>query len=282
MKKFAALISYVGTSFCGWQKQKGSAAEGGPSVQETFETALSRITSQEVSSVGSGRTDSGVHAAGQVSHFVLKGEKEWEPAILKKGLNSLLGTEIRVLAVKPVPIEFHAQRSAVKKQYSYYFQQGPCPLPFLEPYSWWIRKKLDLEAMNEALSYFRGEHDFKPFQAAGAKPVPTVRVVSEAEAVVAPVAFPQIGPFGLGETERSRGFSLVRVRVVGSGFLKQMVRGLAGTLLQVGEGRRDPSCIKEILESMDRSLVGPTAPSRALWLERVWYDPDHFGHTFEN
>jgi tRNA pseudouridine38-40 synthase len=220
-----------------------------------------------------------VHATGQVVHFVLKREKEWDPQKLRKGLNSLLGTEIRVLAVKHVPLEFHAQRSAVKKQYSYYFQQGKCELPHLVPYSWWIRKKLDLEAMNEALSYFRGEHDFKPFQASGAKPGPTVRVVSEAEAVVEPISFPALTPYGMQDTERARGFSLVRVRVIGSGFLKQMVRGLAGTLLQVGEGRRPPTCIRDILASKDRSEVGPTAPSRALWLERVWYDPDLFGHV---
>src|SRR6185295_10228105 len=122
---------------CGWQKQKGSAAGGGPSVQQTFEAAISRITSEEVSSVGSGRTDSGVHATGQVVHFVLKSGKDWETSILKKGLNSLLGQEIRVIAVKRVPVDFHAQRSAVRKQYSYYFQQGPCALPHLEPFSWW-------------------------------------------------------------------------------------------------------------------------------------------------
>src|SRR4051812_19539698 len=86
VRKFAALISYAGTQFCGWQKQKGSAAGGGPSVQQTFEAALSRITSEEVSCVGSGRTDSGVHATGQVTHFILKGEKEWDTQTLMKGL----------------------------------------------------------------------------------------------------------------------------------------------------------------------------------------------------
>src|SRR5277367_5551588 len=194
MRKFAALISYTGTNFCGWQKQKGSAALGGPSVQETFEAALSRMASEEVSCVGSGRTDSGVHATGQVTHFVLKREKEWDSGTLKKGLNSLLGSQIRVIAVKPVPLEFHAQRSAARKQYSYYFQQGPCALPYLEPYSWWIRKKLDLEAMNAALNSFKGEHDFKPFRAAGAKPGPSIRRVIEAEARLELILFPQTSP----------------------------------------------------------------------------------------
>jgi tRNA pseudouridine38-40 synthase len=269
MHKYAALISYAGTRFVGWQKQKGSAAAKGPATQEIFEEALSKIVSEKVSSVGSGRTDSGVHAVGQVVHFVLK-RKAWDPDVLRKGLNSQLGQDIRAISVAEVPIDFHAQRSAVRKQYSYYFQQGTCALPHLEPYSWWIRKRLDLEAMNEALGHFRGEHDFKPFQAAGARPGPTVRSVLEAEVVREPIAFPGGG---------TEGFGFVRVRVVGTGFLKQMVRGLAGTLLQVGEGRREPSCIRDILRSLDRSAVGPTAPGRALWLERVWYDPDPFGRS---
>ncbi|MCM2322199.1 MAG: tRNA pseudouridine(38-40) synthase TruA [Oligoflexia bacterium] len=272
MQKFAALISYVGTRYCGWQKQKGSAACGGPSVQETFEGALGRITSEEVSTVGSGRTDSGVHAAGQVVHFILK-RKAWDPRILKKGLNSLLPTDIRALDVRPVALEFHSQRSAVTKQYSYYFQQGPCALPPLEPYSWWIQKRLDLQAMRQGLNHLVGEHDFKPFQSSGSKPGPTERRILEAEITFETIGFPafQVGPLG---SDRS-GLGLVRVRIVGTGFLKQMVRGIAGTLLQVGEGRRDPSCFQEILQTRDRTAVGPTAPGRALWLERVWY-PEHF------
>lgn len=263
--KYAMLLSYEGTQYCGWQVQKGSAAQGGPSIQETVNTCLARMTSNpEARVVGSGRTDSGVHAAGQVAHFVLG--REWDPAILQKGMNSLLPIDIRVLGVKPVPILFHAQRSAEKKQYSYYFQQGPCALPHLEPYSWWIKKRLDREAMQRALDALRGEHDFKPFQARGAKPGPTVRRILEAEVSLEPVRFPQVMALSQGEP-----FSWVRVRLVGTGFLKQMVRGIAGTLLQVGEGRRSPDCFREILESQDRNEVGPTAPARALWLEQVWY-----------
>jgi tRNA pseudouridine38-40 synthase len=265
--RYAALISYAGKRYCGWQRQKGSAAEGGPSIQASIEEALQRMTGEEPSVVGSGRTDSGVHAVGQCAHFTLR-KKQWDPDILKRGLNSILKQDIQALRVVPVPMDFHAQRSALKKQYSYYFQQGPCAVPHLEPYSWWIKKKLDLEAMNEALSALRGEHDFKPFQASGAPPGrSTVRSVLEAETVIEPVRFPQPAPEGV---------HFVRVRLVGTGFLKQMVRGIAGTLLQVGEGRRSSDCIREILESGDRSAVGPTAPGRALWLERVWY-PEHFG-----
>jgi tRNA pseudouridine38-40 synthase len=203
-----------------------------------------------------------VHAVGQVAHFVLR-KKEWDRAILKKGLNSILRPRIQVLEARPVAPEFHAQRSALKKQYSYYFQQGPCALPHLEPYSWWIHKPLDIKAMNEALGYLKGEHDFKAFQASGA-PIgrSTVRQILEAEVRTEPAAFPLGTPAEI---------ELVRVRLVGTGFLKQMVRGIAGTLLQIGEGRRDPHCIRDILQSQDRKAVGPTAPARALWLERVWY-----------
>ena len=277
MRKYAALISYAGTGFCGWQKQKGSAAEGEPSIQSTVEAALAQISGEEPSVVGSGRTDSGVHSTGQVAHFVLK-KREWKPEVLRNGLNSQLPPSIRVAVVREVPLDFHAQRSAEKKRYSYFFQQGSCALPHLEPYSWWIRKRLDLAAMNEALAHLCGEHDFKPFQASGAKPGPTVRKILEAEAVVEPIVFPgmenrvvlppaEIAAHAGGEVD----FRFIRMRVTGTGFLKQMVRGIAGTLLQIGEGRRPASDILEILRTGDRGLVGPTAPARALWLERVWY-----------
>ena len=267
MQKFAALIAYQGTDFCGWQKQRGSAADGAPSLQETFEQALGTISQEKVSVVGSGRTDSGVHAVGQVAHFILK-RREWNPEILRNGLNSQLPPAIRVQAVRAVPIEFHAQRSAVSKRYSYYFQQGPCALPHLEPFSWWIRRPLDLAAMRTALANLHGQHDFRPFQASGAKPMrTTVREILEAEIVREPIALPQLAATVAGSSD----LCLVRMRLVGTGFLKQMVRGIAGTILQVGEGRRSPDCTKEILISGDRALVGPTAPARALWLERVWY-----------
>lgn len=269
MWKYVLLVSYVGTQYCGWQKQKGSAANGLPSIQSTLEEAIQRITGEDkISTVGSGRTDSGVHAVGQVVHFVLS-RKEWDPEILKKGLNSLLPTSIRILQAGKIGMAFHSQRSAVRKQYSYYFQQGPCALPHLEPFTWWIRKDLNLKAMNQGLGFLIGEHDYKPFQASGGKPGPTVRKILEAEVVLQPVAFPGI----IGSQ-----VSLVRVRIIGTGFLKQMVRGIAGTLLQIGEERRDPTCIQEILRTLDRNQVGPTAPARALWLEKVWYPAVDVGH----
>ncbi|OFZ01625.1 MAG: hypothetical protein A2Z97_10390 [Bdellovibrionales bacterium GWB1_52_6] len=234
-----------------------------------MEEALARITSEAPTVVGSGRTDAGVHALGQVVHFVLRA-KEWDTGILLRALNSLLASRIQVLEVRPVGIEFHAQRSAVKKQYSYYFQEGPAAVPHLKHYSFWVKRPLNIALMHEAVSALIGEHDFKPFQASGARPGSTVRQILEAEVTRESLPFPG-GALGMRHE-----IGLVRVRVVGTGFLKQMVRGIAGTLLQVGENRRHPACTREILASGVRAEVGPTAPARGLWLEQVWY-PEHFG-----
>lgn len=269
MRKYAVLISYCGTDFWGWQSQKGEdAPKALPNIQTTIERALLKMTGEATRVVGSGRTDSGVHAVGQVAHFILK-KRAWNTEILARGLNGILPMSIRILQAKEVALDFHAQRSAVKKQYSFYFQQGPSPLPHLEPYSWWIHKNLDLQAMAEGLGYLQGEHDYRPFQSSGAKPGPTVRKIFETEVSFQSITFPY--PQGLESP-----LGLVRVRVLGSGFLKQMVRGIAGTLLQVGEGRRPASDFKKILETGDRKSVGPTAPARALWLEQVWY-PENYG-----
>jgi tRNA pseudouridine38-40 synthase len=174
------------------------------------------------------------------------------------------------LKVEPVSIEFHAQRSATKKQYSYYFQQGAASLAAYEPYSWWIHRPLDLGAMQEAVTDLLGEKDFVPFQARGAKVSTTVRRILEAE--VSWIPLPQGMPGAWVQPGHNGDFGFVRVRLVGTGFLKQMVRGIAGTLLEIGEGRRPSSSIAEILAKKDRSMVGVTAPGRALWLEQVWYD----------
>lgn len=270
--KYAALIAYRGAPFCGWQKQRGSAANGRPSIQETIEIALAKMTGEHMSVVGSGRTDAGVNSRGQVAHFRIRqvGDKRWDPSILRKGLNSNLVESIRIQSVQEVPMDFHAQRSATHKQYSYYFQQGPTALPHLDESAWWIRKPLDVQAMNRSAKILLGKHDFKPFQGAGALITQTVREILEIEVTATELQFPEGPPMArLDPGHAAPG--LVRVRVVGTGFLKQMVRGIAGTLLEVGEGRRPVESMAEILEKQQRSLVGKTAQPRGLWLEKVWY-----------
>jgi tRNA pseudouridine38-40 synthase len=128
LTKYAILVSYKGTPFCGWQRQAAGVSGPRASIQESLELALSRVTQESPAIVGSGRTDTGVHATGQVAHFVLK-RADWDPERIRRGMNSQLGHAIRVLKIAQVPIEFHAQRSAVSKQYGYYYQQGPDELP---------------------------------------------------------------------------------------------------------------------------------------------------------
>jgi tRNA pseudouridine38-40 synthase len=269
MKKYAMQIAYDGTDFCGWQIQKGKGVHANlkPSIQGTLADAIKQMCGAAVSVVGSGRTDAGVHASGQVAHFRLETDR-YTPENLLKGLNSILPSSIQIHRLGRVPDDFHAQRAALKKQYSFYFQQGLCQAPQLRPYTWWVRRSLDGEMMQEALQYLLGEHDFLPFRASGAKVTSTVRTLYEAD--VTRLAVPQPGCF---DPEQQ---FLWRVRLVGSGFLKQMVRGIAGTLQQIGNGRRSPLDMRNIMQTQDRQKVGPTAPARGLWLDRVWY-PSHLG-----
>ena len=277
--KFALRLSYIGKNYCGWQKQLGEKSIANPnspllpSIQETVEGVLSKMVNVRTRVIASGRTDAGVNAVGQVIHFVCE-DPRFTTEIFKRGLNTYLPPDIRVIEARRVADDFHAQRSATHKQYSYYFLQGPCALPHLMDTTWWIYRKLDLEAMQAALAYLKGEHDFFPFQGRKAKPVPsTVRHLYEAEVIREPMpAFP-------GQDLNEIGFYLVRIRLVGNGFLKQMIRGIAGTLLQVGEGKRPANDLKMILDTRDRLKVGPTAPSKGLTLERVWYKPEAYGNS---
>ena len=179
--RFAIRASYAGTDFCGWQTQKGSAASGHlPSKTRSIRPTADH-SSFDAKVIGSGRTDAGVHALAQVAHTdlpdqpVARGKDFTE--ILANGLNGTLPASIRIIAVRRVSPKFHAQHSAKKKQYSYYFQQGSTALPHLSPFSWWIRLPLDQARMNDALKPLIREHDFKPFQASGANPGPTIRTV---------------------------------------------------------------------------------------------------------
>lgn len=275
MKKYVALISYVGTRYKGWQTQAHPTGHD-LSVQETLEATLERVIRQRVHFQASGRTDTGVHAMGQVADFSIDwnlgpraGKPEITPYHLLRGLNTHLPPDIRVLDVRVAPDGFHAQKSAKRKQYSYYIQTGRAPSALHAPFSRFHSGPFDVAAMNEAVQHLVGEHDYKPFQAAGSKPLKTtVRWIYEAEVTECAddVPFPA----------SMDSLKLIRIRVVGSGFLRHMVRGIAGTLMQVGLGARPPSDMAKILEKQDRALVGPTAAPQGLWLEKVWYPQLNF------
>lgn len=181
--KYAFRVAYLGKNYCGWQRQSKGGPESPvlPSIQEILEDALSRITDEKITVIGSGRTDAGVNSLGQVAHFRTENLRLTEDN-LKRGMNTYIPTDIRVMRVDRVQEDFHAQRSAIKKQYSYFFQQGPSALPHLMDTTWWIHKTLDFEKMNEAAAHLIGEHDFKAFQASDANPLKsTVRTILAAE-----------------------------------------------------------------------------------------------------
>lgn len=268
MARFAALISYQGTRYCGWQIQTNAVSGDLPSIQSEVTQALKQITGEDCNVVASGRTDAGVHAVGQVVHFDLNA-KPWEGYKILRGMNSNLPQDIRILRVIQTRDDFGAQKDAIKKQYSYYFMQGEAPVSHLDRYSWWSPQKLDREAMSKALETLKGEHDFKPFQASGSPVRETVREIFEAKLEWQTEFWPSTGV--LRESPGDHTWGMVRMTLVGSGFLKQMVRAIAGTLREVGEGRRSPDTFAEILSKQDRMLIGQTAPARGLWLEQVWY-----------
>ncbi len=269
-KKYAALISYLGTNYSGWQIQAHATGHD-PSIQAVLEAALEKMVGQHSHWQASGRTDAGVHALGQVANFSIDwsapgraGKPEITPFHLHRGLNTILPSAIRILELREAPADFHAQLGASKKQYSYYIQTGRAPSALHAGISRFHRRPLNVAAMDEGIRHLLGEHDFLAFQGAGSKPMrSTVRTMFEAEVV----EYPTGGPFSVPLAS----LKMIRIRVVGSGFLKHMVRGIAGTLIQIGNGARPPSDIRKILETKDRSTVGPSAQPQGLWLERVWY-----------
>ena len=270
MKKYAVLISYIGTHYNGWQIQAHPTGAD-PTIQQACEDTLEKMIGTKVHWQASGRTDTGVHALGQVASFTIdwsadfrKGKPEVTAYHLLRGLNTLLPPAIRVLDLREAPLDFHPQIHAEKKQYSYYIQTGVAPSALHEPFSRFLRGPIDIKAMDESIRHLLGEHDFKPFQAAGSKPLKsTVRTMYEAEVTECPMAAPFPSPIA--------SLRMIRIRVVGSGFLRHMVRGIAGTLMDVGVGKLPPSHMAEILRSQDRDLVGKTASAQGLWLEKVWY-----------
>lgn len=259
-------LAYDGTDFCGWQIQGGVGVHRNPrpSIAGVVTAAIGELCGEEVTLVASGRTDAGVHASGQVAHFDLMNPRGSDLHFLD-GLNTLLPEAIRVCRIERVTESFRAQR-ATRKQYSYYFQQGPANLPHLRRYTTWNRRSLDEEAMDKALKYLLGKNDFAGFSNADANVSSTVREIYEAE-----VTRDSVSPPGCFDPSEQ---TIIRVRLIGSGFLKQMVRTIAGTLKQIGEGRRVPEDMKQILASRDREEAGPTAPAGGLWLDRVSYGTD--------
>ena len=248
MPNFRLTLEYDGKDFRGWQVQPNNQAPR--TVQGTLEDALERITGRRVRVVGSGRTDAGVHAEGQVAHAQI--ETELGADGLRHALGGVLPVDLAVISVEIAGAAFHARRDALSKRYRYSVWNGEHSSPLRRRRAAWFRPALDLEPMRRAALDLAGEHDFASFQASGTQVRTTVRTLSRVEV--------------RGETRGE-----IALTFQGSGFLRHMVRNLVGTLLEVGTGRRAADSMPTLLAARDRRLAGPTAPAAGLSLVSVDY-----------
>jgi tRNA pseudouridine38-40 synthase len=249
-RTFKLTLAYDGTGLVGWQRQPE-----GISVQGLLEDALTRLTATAgVSVTGAGRTDAGVHARGQVASVTLA--TRLGPADLQRGANALLPPAVRVLAVELADGTFHARFAAKARRYDYHVVNGPVISPFDVRYAWHVPFPLDVAAMRAALPVLEGRHDFAAFQSAGSDVDGTVRTLHEVR---------------LDEEPIDGGSRRLVLGLTGDGFLRHMVRAIAGTLVEIGRGRWPAVRLAAVLASGDRAQAGPTAPAQGLFLVFVRY-----------
>ncbi|WP_213318697.1 tRNA pseudouridine(38-40) synthase TruA [Chlamydiifrater volucris] len=251
--KICIRLEYDGTPFCGWQKQPRQC-----SIQESLEKSLLQISREKISVIGSGRTDAGVHARGQVAHFS-KGNAPIfnSPSKLLLALNAILPKEISITSIAEAPASFHARYSAQKKEYRYYisFFKKPPPLRYNFVHNLPIQP--DIQLMQKAASYFLGKHDFAAFANSGRTYASTVRTIYF---------------LSLNFIDEA----LLEIRCLGNGFLYKMVRNIVGTLIHIGQKKSPPELVLKLLSTKDRTLTPETAPSKGLTLFQVFYSPDPF------
>lgn len=264
MRTIKITLAYDGTDFVGWQRQ----AEGA-SVQGALEDALGRIERATISTTGAGRTDAGVHAAGQVASASIG--TTHDAVTLRRALNAILPHAVRVIAIEDVPQEFHARFDAIAKTYHYRIVNGPVVSPFVRRWAWHVPWRLDVARMGEAAALVEGEHDFAAFQSTGGHVKTTVRTLTRSALLVAtdeepPAADP--GPLPMPAPSGARALTYV---VTGNGFLRHMVRAIVGTLVEVGSGRAEPALMRELFARPSRQAAGPTAPACGLCLAHVAY-----------
>lgn len=250
MRNFKLTLAYDGTDFSGWQVQPDAST-----IQGTLALAIGRVTGEKVLPQGSGRTDAGVHALGQVVTF--ESESVIPAANLMIALNDVLPASVRVIAADEVESDFHARKSAKAKTYRYrIFREAICP-PFLARYVWHYPYPLDEAKMSDAAPVIEGEHDFTSFAAVDPErgregnPVSNVRQIFSSR-------------------WQREGEELI-YEVRGNGFLHHMVRNLVGTFLLVGKGTLTPKSVADILAEKNRSAAGATAPAAGLYLVSVEY-----------
>ncbi len=242
-------IEYDGTSYNGWQRQKT-----GLGVQQRVEEALEVVANHPVEVVCAGRTDTGVHASGQVVHFDTSSQRSERGWLL--GANTNLPNDVNVSWVEPVSDDFHARFSAVSRSYRYRILNRLQRSALHRHRAWWVYEPLNAESMHAAAQRLLGEHDFSAFRAAGCQASTAIRTISEISV--------------------SRSGDWLTLDVTANAFLQHMVRNITGTLATVGLGEQDESWVTDVLESRDRKAGGIAAPSHGLTLVGVAY-PAGFG-----
>ena len=245
MRNIKIIIEYEGSNYFGWQKQPE-----GPTIQETIENALEKITGESIALLGSGRTDSGVHARGQVASF--KTESHIKATEFQMGLNSTLPKDITILDAQEVDPDFHAQFSTRSKVYNYQILNRTHPSALLRKRSWYIPAPLDIDQMKKSAEYLIGEHDFKAFAQSGTEVRTTLRTVLRAHI-------------------EQKDNNIIEFNIEATGFLKRMVRLITGTMVQVGKGRITPLDFSKILDSGEKTKFVYAAPAHGLYLQEVKY-----------
>jgi tRNA pseudouridine38-40 synthase len=245
MKNIKMVIAYDGGNYHGWQLQAAGAT-----IQGTIETALGQILNRPTRVIGAGRTDAGVHALNQVAHFFTESTLELAP--LHRGLNSLLPPDITIKEMTEAQPDFHARYSARSRVYQYLLWNNPMRSPFYRRFSWQVHDRLDGDAMRQASKCLMGWHDFASFQGAG-----SICRTSEREVLRFAV--------------RGRGGGRIIFTVEANSFLRHMVRNIVGTLVEVGRGGMTSAGFRAILDALDRSRAGITAPPQGLFLKEVRY-----------
>ncbi|HZR27042.1 MAG TPA: tRNA pseudouridine(38-40) synthase TruA [Vicinamibacterales bacterium] len=244
MPTFKITVAYDGADFCGWQRQPS-----GLSIQGLLEDALRDLDQRNVTVIGAGRTDAGVHALAQVAAFTL--EREIAPDALVRAMNVRLPDTVRVGGAEAVPPTFHPQFDSRSKQYRYRIWNDDVMSPFERRYAWHVLGELDVDAMQRAAKLLEGEHDFAAFQATDSDTKTTVRTIFSSEICKLK--------------------SEISYDVVGSGFLRHMVRNITGSLVDVGRRRFPVEWLSDVLASRDRTKAGRAAPPHGLFLVRVNY-----------